>query len=376
MVHPSNFNPKQNILDEQLATSGIHNNFLDDFFEDAFEFVGDIFTGGGVTANKNAKKQADAQNEAMEAAYKFEGEELKRLYEFEKDSLAILKRNTETNLRAQERRQDQNWQYGMAIRDYEYAQQMRAYSKSKATFNAQVDFNEIAESFAIAQQDRYLQEKQIEIALDEKSNLLDYVAVTHGLGLQKRKVKQAAAAQLRETNIEALKTKGASAARGQAGRTAVKNLQAITAEFDAKERDIIDALMTDQGKIDLDLMARQQELNMEEFAFEMTENNLFAADQFTRQKIAMDRLQADLNAKANLMYKPMQVPPIPKPIALPRPEYQEVYEPKQGPMGARVIAPQQNIAASIAGSALSFVAGGGGFTGGKFDYGKAFASIF
>ena len=41
--------------------------------------------------------------------------------------------------------------------------------------------------------------------------------------------------------------------------------------------------MLDTAKIDLDTVQRQQQLNIENFAVEMTKNNLLAADQFTRR---------------------------------------------------------------------------------------------
>ena len=178
----------------------------------------------------------------------------------------------------------------------------------------------------------------------------------HGLSLQKRKTKQAAAAQQREINLAELKAKGSVSARGQRGRSTVKNLQAISAEYDAKERDIIDALMVDTAKIDLDVVARQQQLNIEEFAFDMTSNNLLAADTFSRKQIQMQRLQADIEAEANLMLKPSQVPPLPTPIALPRPEFQDLYEPRQGPRGAQQIAAREGLGAAFVSTAFSYAA--------------------
>ena len=158
---------------------------------------------------------------------------------------------------------------------------------------------------------------------------------------------------MRDTGLEELRAAGAARARGKAGRSQAKILQSITAEYDRRESDLIDTLMLDVGGIDLELMSKKMQLDIDQFAFEMTSNNLLAADQFSRKQIAMQRRQVDMQAEANLMLKPEQVPPLPKPIA-PRPEYQEVYEPKQGPPGAKIIAPQESLGAAFVSTTLYY----------------------
>jgi hypothetical protein len=348
MNNPYEFNPKGSILDDQLAVSGIEN--------DIFGFIADVFTGGAYTRNKQNEKIAAENNRAQAEAYQFEGKELERAYEYEKEGLKIAKKNAEENLSFQEKERQQSWNYGMAIRDYEHSRELLEYDQSLTQFTQQTGFNEVAEGFATLQQDRYLMEQQIELALDKKENYLDYVTTVHGLGLQKRKTRLEAASQQRELSLSEMKAKGAQRARGQVGRSNIKALQAITAEYDAKERDLIDALMLDTAKIDLDTVQRQQQLNIENFAFEMTKNNLLAADQFTRKQIQMQRLQADIDAEANLLLKPALAPPLPAPIALPRPEFQEIYEPAQGPIGAKFIAPRESLASAFVGTTFSYAA--------------------
>ena len=348
MNNPYGFNPKGSILDDQLAVSGIEN--------DIFDFFADVFTGGAYSRNKQNEKIAAENNRAAKAAYKFEGKELKRAYQYEKEGLKIAKKNAEENLSFQEKERQQSWNYGMAIRDYEHSRELLEYDQSLTQFTQQTSFNEIAEGFATLQQDRYLMEQQIELALDRKENYLDYVTTVHGLGLQKRKTRLEAASQQRELSLSEIKAKGAQRARGQVGRSNIKALQAITAEYDAKERDLIDALMLDTAKIDLDTVQRQQQLNIENFAFEMTKNNLLAADQFTRKQIQMQRLQADIDAEANLLLKPALAPPLPAPLALPRPEFQEIYKPKQGPIGAKFIAPRESLASAFVSTTFSYAA--------------------
>ena len=206
MNNPYEFNPKGSILDDQLAVSGIEN--------DIFGFIADVFTGGAYTRNKQNEKIARENNRAQAEAYQFEGKELERAYQYEKEGLKIAKKNAEENLSFQEKERQQSWNYGMAIRDYEHSRELLEYDQSKAQFTQQTGFNEVAEGFATLQQDRFLMEQQIELALDKDQNYLDYVSSVHGLGLQKRKTRLEYDSQQRELSLSEMKLKGAKRAYG------------------------------------------------------------------------------------------------------------------------------------------------------------------
>ena len=363
------FNPKENLLDQQLAVSGLEmKNFLQD-----------LITGGAYSRNKHAREVSDLQNEYTDDLYKFEGKELDRSYDYAVEGLEIKKSNDLANLQFQADSRQQEWNFGMAIRDFNHAQDLRTYEQSKDQYLAQKGFNEVAENFSTLQQDRYLMEQKIALQFDKQETMLAYTAASHGLQLQKKKTKAAATQQMRELGISALKAKGQSAARGQAGRAAAKNMNAIMMEADAKEADLIQNLIYDTAKIDMDLLVLNQQKLQDDLAASLTENNLMAADTMSRQKIKMARVQADINAEANLMLKPEIAPPLPKPLALPLPEYQDVYKPKQGPKPPENVPFQENIGTAIFGQAVKaaqFVAGGltvgtgGNITG--FNLGKAF----
>ena len=146
-------------------------------------------------------------------------------------------------------------------------------------------------------------------------------------------------------------------------------------EANAKQTDIINNLIYDTAQIDMDLLVTDQQKLQDDLAFELSKNNLAAADAMTRQQIKMARAQADINAEANLMLKPEMAPPLPKPLALPRPQYAKVYKPKQGPKPPKNIPMQENIGAAVFGQALGaakFVAGGFNSTG--FNLGRAFGA--
>ncbi|QDP67907.1 MAG: hypothetical protein Unbinned8622contig1003_47 [Prokaryotic dsDNA virus sp.] len=338
-------------------------------------FFQDLFTGGAYSRNKQAEKQADAANEANEEAREFAEEEAKRRYEYDKEGLQILKKNTEDNLRFQEAERNQQYSFGMGIRAFNFHRENLAFAQSKATRDANLAFNDIAAGFAGLQQDRFLMEQQVELELDEKQTMLNYAVASHGLQLKKQRTKSAAAEQMRKTGITGLKAKGQALARGQAGRSAGKTIQGIMAEVDAAENDLINTLMSDTAQIDLDLLVASQQNLMDKLAFDLRENNLVAADSLTRTQIKMQRVQADLQAEANMMLKPELAPPLPKPIALPRPEFQEIYEPRVGPGAATVIPQRESLVMAGLNTAIGaakFVgAGTSGFTQ-AFNLGKAF----
>ena len=79
----------------------------------------------------------DENNRAQAEAYQFEGVELERAYQYEKEGLKIAKANNEQNLSFQEKERQQSWNYGMAIRDYEHSRELLEYDQSKAEFTQQ-----------------------------------------------------------------------------------------------------------------------------------------------------------------------------------------------------------------------------------------------
>jgi|TARA_Y100000015_G_scaffold6338_1_gene5787 hypothetical protein len=339
------FNPKENILDQQLAESGLELNI--------FGTIKDIFTGGASTKNKHAKKQSKEINKFNEKAYKHEGKEIKRRYKHEKESLEIAKRNLEADLRFKQDAQFQEYNYAMGIRDYETAQDLRAYNQSVAQAESQKQFNQVGSDFANLQQDRNLMEQQIELELNEKETLLNYTAQSHGLLLKKKGLKSQAVAELRKSNIAALKASGEAASRGQSGRSGAKTLNAIQAEANAVESEIVEELLNGTSQVDMDLLSSRYQNMQDNLALQLSGNNLVAADRMSRQQIKMQRLQADLDAEASVLLKPTLPPPIPRPFTLPRPEFQDIYKPKQGPKPAKSIPYQANIAGAFFRNSLS-----------------------
>lgn len=342
------FNPKQNILDQQLEESGLELSILGT--------IKDIFTGGASTQNEHAKDVSSATNKYNKEVYKFEGKELERRYEYEVKGQEIAKNNLLRDLQFQANSRQQDWNTSMAIRDFEHSQDIRAYEQSVEQATQQKAFNVIATEFANIQADRNLMEQQVELELSGQETLLNYTAQAHGLMMKKKKLKAGATSQLRQAGISALKAKGQAAARGQAGRAAAKSLNAIQAEANAVESDIVNELMMDTGQVDMDLLVARQQNMQDNLALELSQNNLVAADALNRRQIAMQRVQADIEAENSIMLKPQISPPLPKPLALPIPEFQDIYKPKQGPKPMKSIPYQANLGGAVFRTGLDIAA--------------------
>jgi len=350
------FNPKGgNLIDKEIAVSGIENA----------NFFADLFTGGAYSQNKYQRELAKRQNEYNEAIYKFEGEEMERAYDYAVAGQEIKINNLERDIKYQENTEQQRWNYGMAIRDYEHSRDLGAYQQSMAQATAQKGFNEIADGFANLQQDRNKMEQQIELGLSEQETYLNYTAQAYGLQMKKKKLKSGAMSQMRQSSITALKAKGQAASRGQAGRSVGKSLHAIQMEANIAENDIVNELMDNMSQVDMDLLVARHQNMQDNLALELSRNNLEAADSLSRVQISMQRAQADLDAEASIMLKPEIAPPLPTPLTMPRPEFQEIYKPKQGPEPMEAIPYQANLgvafvntAVGLASTIASFGAGG------------------
>ena len=328
---------------------------------------------GAQDKNRQAKSAASRQNKYNEAVYEFQygdvdsdelGGEALRQYDFAVEGLEITKRNNEANLQFQEANLVQRYEYGMGIRAYEQQQAERVYDLSVSRALQQQSFNELAEQAALVDQDRLLHEQLISISFDETETLLDYGIAAAGLGLKKRQAKAGAATEAQATRVSALKASGAAMARGQAGRTAAKDVQGILAETGARQAAIIDELMFNTEGTATEFLNLNNQFAIDQVAFLTSRESAMMSDVAARNRIRQQALQAAIQAEASIALKPEIAPPLPIPFALPRPEYQDVYKPKKPPKPLDQVAMTSNpflagLSGAISGaqSGLSIAAG-------------------
>jgi len=308
---------------------------------------------GTKSQNDQAQQAADRQNKYNREVYDFQVKEQERQYQYAVEGLEITKRNNEANLQFQEAERNQQFDYGMGIRAYEYSQNVRAYDAAVSGALNQQSFNELATNAALTDQNRLIHEQLLSISFDEANTLLDYGAAAAGLGLRKRQARGAAATQAQATRIQTLKAAGAVQARGMAGRSAARNIQGIVAEAGARQAAIIDDLMYNLEATDQQLYKMNQQLIIDKVGLDMSRESAQMSDMVARAKIQQQALQSAMNAAGRIGLKPEIAPPLPVPLALPRPEYQDVFKPGVPPAPMAVVAMQQNMFSSILGGAMS-----------------------
>jgi hypothetical protein len=254
---------------------------------------------GGAQQDRAEQRAIDLAHKSAMRNWRFSNKEAKRRYRYDKQGLEILKRNTESQLQWQEETANRDYNYKMAIRDYDYRNQMRAFQKSEENYRKQLGFNNLAAAQAYEEENRAFEE-----------------------------IKIATAFQSQDLMVQGILEEGKALSRGVAGRSAAKATQSAIASY-GRNIAILDESMKSAGKQHL--------------------TNL--------KKIDLDKLGADLAADAARMLKPEMLPPLPEPLALPRPEYQAVFKPKKTPRPVKGVATGGNFTNALT-SSLSTLASG------------------
>ena len=310
-------------------------------------FVSGLFGGGG--DDGAASELYDKKHQRNLNIYRFNNKEGLRKQKYEEQSLSIRKRNDEDNLLFQELVSQNNYDHGMSIRQFQFDQERRAYEASVDAATEQIGFNQMAANFAGMQQDRAHSEQLISLMFDEQQTLLDYNVQATGLAenrdrtnLKEARLTGAAQRDAQAQRLEGMKSAGTARNVGS-GRSSAKAMQAAIAEAGANQAAIADELMFGLTDIDLDLASinnkmesMSNQLILDQTMLMATRDNINARDVSVRNQIGLNTLNANRQAFASIRLKPEINPPLPEPIALPRPKYQEVYEYKAGPKPKRI----------------------------------------
>lgn len=253
--------------------------------------------------------EADAQNAAIEAKYKYDLQgwrygtrRIMADYRHSNKQWRLNQKNEETLAAFKDSTNLQDWDFKLKIQAAEYASQMKQYAKSEQIYGQQLTFNQMAQVAANEAEYRKLEDAIKEMAF-----------------------------QNQDIVIKALQSEGATAVKGQQGRSAEKLEQAEFAALGRNQAILAESLLS--AKADSGAALR---------------------------KIANDRFGADLAAQANRMLKPDRLPEPPKPITTPRAEYLAPRKPKKFDFGPK---PIKGAAASPAGAwmgaASSFISSAG-----------------
>jgi len=156
------FNPKgNNLLDEQLAVSGLEMSVIDPAtvaagFSIASNVVGGIFGAKQASSsNKAAKKAAKKQKKFNKKVAKATNEHNAKLDAADKANYYAMRDfNYETQLK--------DWQRGKEIQDYKYLQSLKQFEKSLTIGSQQFDYNAQAEQLGIESEQNAIQEAFIQ----------------------------------------------------------------------------------------------------------------------------------------------------------------------------------------------------------------------
>ena len=132
------FNPKENLLDQQLAVSGLEMNITWAGVGAIASIAGGIFGASSASKqNREAKKAQQEQQKIANKQAKITNEYNRTAFEAErKDYFAAREFQYETAVK--------QWKYDTEIQDYRYVQDVKAYDASVANYGQQTMYNNVA----------------------------------------------------------------------------------------------------------------------------------------------------------------------------------------------------------------------------------------
>ena len=252
------FNPKENLLDQQLAVSGLEMNIVitPTLAAAGISAVSSIV--GGIFGSSQADKQNRAARKAQEKQEKAAQEAADNANKYNAEAFEVEKENYYNNREFQREIQLDSWRYNQQIQDIQYAEVVKRYAKSVENTENQLAFNSMAAIDAYSDEQAALNEIFVEDVFNRQGAL-----------------------------VEQLQQQG-TAALGQAGNVRNKSLQSIMA-----------AAGRDSAIQDASLMS----------SVEQSRRNM--------RQIAMQRYGADMAARAEMMIRPEAIPDIPEPKEAP-----------------------------------------------------------
>ena len=295
------FNPKENLLDQQLAVSGLEMQIIGVFAG----ITAVAAVAGGISQSrqnaKNNKRAQDNYDEQKEAAK----EQAYKTNEYNQKVFAADKANYYNNRAYEWQTSVRNYQYNQAIQDYNFLQTAKQYQASVENTQQQLTYNSMAAMQARESEQASLAEILNEDAFQRESLL-----------------------------VEQLKNEG-QAALLQAGNSRAKAVQSALAQT-GRDSAVMRASLTSANL--------QSQRNMRD--------------------IALGKFIDDQNVMAAMMIRPERLPDMPTPIQAPERIFVEPIEATEAfvpaPLQQSTFAPLVQGIGS-AGSALMSGYGAGGF---------------
>ena len=331
--------------------------------------------GGNERARANQKaadKRAKQEKEMAEWSWK-ETRNRERYAQHEVD----IARINEANVRNfSDVMKWEEYNRNLYIRDYDYKSKVEAYNASELAYAQKLDYNAMASRLAMEENATWIDEQLQQAAFQEEElamnsqKMYDDIALDLARGrdtfdlvrastnLQHRTKSAEFAGKALEGMIKTLEAKGKARAKGQAGRTGRKSVQAIGAIADFQQ-----SMLNDMATKSEQAFANQQEQNYAQYqqvraktriekAFvdqqyefgkrkiQSSRDSAFKAYKSNQLRIEFDKYGADMAADSQRQAPPPaydELPPIPAPYFTPQTHIPDAYKTKKkppGPVGA------------------------------------------
>lgn len=224
-------------------------------------------------ARRLEQQRIEKQYEYDKSVYDFNWKQTERQYKFAKKETETARLNQENNLLYQDETASRAYGLNLAIRNFEYANQIRAYNESERIYGQQRALNRAASNLAMADESRRYGE------------LIKGMAFEH-----------------QDMLVKLMKEQGAVEARAGQGVSA-KNLSGdVLAQFGRNQAIMLQNLLS----------AEQESLRNE-------------------RQINFERYSADVAADARRMLEPLLAPAPMAPLSMPRATLLDPLKPEKGP---------------------------------------------
>ena len=236
------FNPKENLLDQQLATSGLEMNIT-------WAGVGAIASvGAGIFGASQASKQNRAANRRYKKQKKINKKQAKITNKYNK---AVFEAEKKDYYAAREFQYDmavKQFQYDTAVQDFRYLQDVKAYGKSVENYGQQLVYNNVAYQSAKDSQMAAYNETLDAAAFEKQGMLVDQLQ---------------AQGQASLLQAGASRSKAMQAANAQAGRDLAVLRASVFSSEKEMQRNMMDIALEKYGadmQAKASLMIRPEEL--------------------------------------------------------------------------------------------------------------------
>ena len=288
-------------------------------------------SGGGGSSNK---KQIRKQYEYDTNKWEYDWQEMQDNYQHKKDAFDIQLWNQEQNIDYREQVAVDEYNHKLAMRDFDYNNQIAAYNASVESYHKQLDYNNLAHEITSNDNTRVFNEKLTAIGFqhEETINKLndsveDFGLNVKGLDIAKKAKDAELSGKAKELGRKQITAAGAQAAMGQTGRSARKNMQAQLAAFGQQQAALVETLTREGASMGLEWDKQNTQLARVTTATELgtrqlAESMKSAGGEFESQmqNAAMQKYSADIQAEAAIAPAPQEPPLAPAPLKLPRPK--------------------------------------------------------